>query len=191
MDKFLDEVKGSLAEGMIAAWIKFVGDRPPLEGYKAIVDELMFQAHYLDTNLRKSLSVAIIDKLRELGGNSKDIIVDAIRGVMASFTYRLRMYASSSYKIFGNHATAWRAKLRINNVFPRNKVQMDWKIGRIYSDGVLAKNFTENDERVCSECEELEDLGWTDPKNIKPIGQRLCGGSDRCYITYKYHGRNF
>jgi len=191
MDRFLDEVKGSLAEGMIAAWIKFVGDSPPLEGYKAIVGELIFQADYLDSSLRKSISSALIDKLRELGGYATDIIADAIRGVLASFTYRLRMYAGSTYKIFGNHATAWRAKLRINNVFPRNKVQMDWKNGRIHSDGVLAKNITENDERVCSECEALEDLGWTDPPNITPIGQRLCGGNDRCYITYKYHGRNF
>ena len=191
MDRFLDEVKGSVAESMIAAWVSFVGDRPPLEGYKVIADELLYQARFLDKNLRRDISMAITNALHELSGQSLDIISTAISGVLGSFIYRLKMYANSSYKIFGNHAASWRAKKMIDKLYISNRVEMDWENGRLTGDGILARNISANDERVCQECRSLDELGWTDPTNIKPIGQRMCQGNDRCYIVYKYHGRNF
>jgi hypothetical protein len=189
MDKFMDDVKGELAEEMIALWIMFVGDRPPLEGYKVIVDELVSQADFLEKSLRPAITSAIKSKVKELPHAAKDIVAEAIRGALASFHYRLRLYANALYKLFGNHASAWRAKLLINSHFKQNKVKMDWKLGRLREDGVLAKNISENDERVCPECLQMDALGWVPPERIVPIGSRMCMGNDRCHIEYKYHGR--
>jgi phage gp29-like protein len=191
LNRFTDEAKGELAESMIALWFTFVGDRPPFEGYKAILAELDRQSFYLDRSLKPALREALLGRLREMVGATKDLIVEAIGGLVGSFVYRVRMYANAMYTVFANHASSYRALLEIRSRYPAADVEMDWDKGILDGDDVLARNVSMRDERVCPDCQALDNLGWTDPANISPIGSRLCGGNDRCYIEYKVRGRVF
>ncbi|MFA5379006.1 MAG: hypothetical protein WC455_24845, partial [Dehalococcoidia bacterium] len=73
--------------------------------------------------------------------------------------------------------------------FTLNKVQMNWKAGRLEGDGILAKNISMHDNHVCPECQQMDALGWVAPERLTPIGTRTCLANDRCFIQYKYHGR--
>ncbi len=183
-----EALKDRLSDEMIAAWMKFVKDKPKPEEYRVIIDELFIQSGYLKNSLMPAFAALVLSTARL--ADSK-VLRMAVAGAIASFRYRVGTYASSIFKVYGNHANAAFSKKRMNDVFPNNEVEIDWDKGILVGDGLLGRYVGADDERTCPGCEREMDKGWINPSLLAPIGSNECGNNCRHVIQYKYHGRVF
>jgi len=183
-----EALKNKLSDEMIAAWMKFVKDKPKPEEYRVIIDELFTQSNYLKNSLMPAFA-ALVLSVAQLA--SPNVLRMAVSGAIASFRYRVGTYASSVFKVYGNHANAAFSKKRMNDVFPNNKVEIDWSKGILVGEDLLGRYVGAEDGRNCPGCKRELDKGWIDPSLLAPIGSNECGNNCRHVIQYKYHGRTF
>ena len=183
-----EALKNKLSDEMVAAWIGFVKDKPKPEEYRVIIDELFVQSNYLKNSLMPAFVAMVLQTAQVAGSN---VLRMAVAGAIASFRYRVGTYASSIFKVYGNHANAAFSKKRMNDVFPNNKVEMDWDKGILVGDDLLGRYVGANDSHTCAGCERELAKGWIDPSLLAPIGSNECGNNCRHVIQYKYHSRVF
>jgi hypothetical protein len=183
-----EALKNKLSDEMIAAWIKFVKDKPKPEEYKIMIDELLVQSDYLKNSLMPAFIALVLETARIADPRTLRM---AVAGAIASFRYRVGTYASSIFKVYGNHANAAFSKKRMNDVFPNNDIEIDWGRGILVGKELLGRYVGADDERTCPGCEREMDKGWVNPTLLTPIGDNECGNNCRHVIQYKYHGRVF
>jgi phage gp29-like protein len=187
-DEVYEALKDKLSDEMVAAWMKFVKDKPKPEEYRVIIDELFVQSDYLKNSLMPAFTALVLNTARLA---DPKVFRMAIAGAIASFRYRVGTYANSVFKVYGNHANAAFSKKRMNDVFPNNDIEMDWDRGILVGDDLLGRYVGADDERTCFGCDRELDKGWTNTNLLTPIGSNECGNNCRHVIQYKYHGRVF
>jgi len=183
-----EALKNKLSDEMIAAWIRFVKDKPKPEEYKVIIDELLIQSDYLKNSFIPAFIALVLDIA---GVADPRVLRMAVAGAIASFRYRVGTYASSIFKVYGNHANAAFSKKRINDVFPNNDIEINWDTGILYGPDLLGRYVGVEDAATCAGCRRELEKGWVIPRNLTPIGGNECGNNCRHVIQYKYHGRVF
>jgi len=193
MSRLSRALKSQLSDDVFAAWLKHTGDKPDIESLKVISDMLLEHAGYIDNSLLPSVREAALAAAREAHDStlSDKLFALAVFGAVGALRFRTAGYTNMIYKLFANHGTAVRAKRMIDSLYPKNVLSVDYAQGMLSGEDLLVRNVSARDDRVCPTCEALTGLGWTESRNMIPIGERDCKHNDRCYYQYKYRGRVF
>jgi hypothetical protein len=186
-----EALKDRLSRSFFSMWKEAVGDRPGVEGLRAIVMYLSEQADYIDDSLLPGIRSKILESARNARdeGVTPAFFSMAISAAIDEFRYRVSQYAGSVYSLFANHAGAQAAKKKADSIWSTHGLSVNWDTGKLVGDGLLARYSGPEDERNCRGCDHNLDLGWTNPENLTPIGQNECLHNCRHFIEYKYRGR--